>query len=298
MLHCLLHCGFGVVLLKSFMNALPVCSAVVFDSKELPAIGPQVLCLGNFFCMCHWKQQQQQQHGRWQGRVEGRLVRPDPHQFHSEPGWGYWERGRALLCEYTDSLTSHGYKPEANFYFCFCNQCLEPLLSLQHDWIDTPAGFMVRKTQQSVHSCEITPSYHNVIISVHSSVQLLPAADFLSVCELHFLVSSWKRKWIYTHAALGSNPHITSSCLRSQNTLSSYSCIKEHAKSHVWFMLLHEGVMVETLMEWYGPQKCQKHVRYVASLIGQLVFFCNGGADGTEEVEETLNNILVFSHHV
>lgn len=156
---------------------------------------------------------------------------------------------------------------------------------------------MVSKTQQSVHSCEITPSYHNVIISVHSSVQLLPAADYLLVCELHILLSSWKRKWIYTHAALGSNPHITSSCLWSQNTLSSYSCIREHAKSHVWFMLLHEGVMAETL-SWYGPQKCQKHVRYVASLIGQLVFFCNGGADGTEEVEETLNNILVFSHHV
>lgn len=207
MLHCLLHCGFGVVLLKSFMNALPVCSAVVFDSKELPAIGPQVLCLGNFFCMCHWKQQQQQQqHGRWQGRVERRLVRPDPHQFHSEPGWGYWERGRALLCEYTDSLTSHGYKPEANFYFCFCNQCLEPLLSLQHDWIDTPAGFMVRKTQQSVHSCEITPSYHNVIISVHSSVQLLPATDFCQSVSCTFWLVAGRGNgftpmllWVTTH---------------------------------------------------------------------------------------------------
>lgn len=183
MLHCLLHCGFGVVLLKSFMNALPVCSAVVFDSKELPAIGLQVLCSGNFFCMCHWKQQQQQQHGRWQGRVERRLVRPDPHQFHSEPGWGYWERGRALLCEYTDSLTSHGYKPEANFYFCFCNQCLEPLLSLQHDWIDTPAGFMVRK-----NTTECTQLWNHSFLSqcYHQCSLICP---IVACCRL--FVSLW-----------------------------------------------------------------------------------------------------------
>lgn len=34
MLHCLLHCGFGAVLLKSFMNAFPLCSVVCFFEQQ------------------------------------------------------------------------------------------------------------------------------------------------------------------------------------------------------------------------------------------------------------------------
>lgn len=60
MLHCLLHCAFGVVLLKvSLMLACLLCCVV--DSKKLSAIGFLGLCFGNLFFMCHWEQQQ---HGR------------------------------------------------------------------------------------------------------------------------------------------------------------------------------------------------------------------------------------------
>lgn len=65
---------------------------------------------------------------------------------------------------------------------------------------------MVRKTQQSVHSCEITPSYHNVIISVHSSVQLLPATDFCQSVSCTFWLVAGRGNgftpmllWVPTH---------------------------------------------------------------------------------------------------
>ena len=166
---------------------------VFLSSKELPAIGLQVLCLGNFFFMCHWKQQQQ--HGRWQGRAERRLVRPDPHQFHPEPGWGYWERGRALLCEYTDSQTSHGHKPEANFYFSFSLRPVPRAPSQAAAWPNRHTSWLHGKTQQSVHNCEVTPSYHNVSISVHSSVQVLPAADFCQSVSCTCLLVAGRGNW-------------------------------------------------------------------------------------------------------